>query len=87
MSMVGIDPFTHATDAKKQIWVAWSPTGEGRSTQLELPAPGGTIERAERTPLIEGQVPPVEVAPDASEVAIDEAPLFLFIRADPSTPF
>ena len=43
--------FTHATDAKRRIWVAWSPTGSGRVAKVELPKFDGVIERAERTPL------------------------------------
>lgn len=74
--------FTHASDSKRRIWVAWSPTGNERLAELDLPKYEGTIEKAERMPLSEGGAPAVAVDQHARHVPISESPLYLFLRPE-----
>jgi hypothetical protein len=73
--------FSHGGDPKRRVWVAWSPTGSGRTTTLDLPPFGGRIERAERMVLDERDSP-VDVASDARKVSLTESPMYLFLRMD-----
>ena len=73
--------FSHGADPKRRVWVAWSPTGAGRTATIELPQFGGHIERAERMPLDE-QESRVELAKDERKVLVTESPLYLFLRMD-----
>jgi hypothetical protein len=73
--------FSHGNDPKRLIWVAWSPTGSGRTATIESPRMPGTIERAERMPLDEHPCQ-VEIAPDANKILVTESPLYLFIKLD-----
>jgi hypothetical protein len=77
--------FTHARDAARRIWVAWSPTGDGRTTEFTLPPPPGRVERAELMPL---DAMPVSAAPPdaAGRVTLTESPLYLFLRGPKSRP-
>jgi hypothetical protein len=77
--------FTHARDAARRIWVAWSPTGDGRTTEFTLPPLPGRVERAERMPLDANPVP--AAPPDAGgKVTLAETPLYLFLRGTKSRP-
>jgi hypothetical protein len=71
--------FTHERDASRRVWVAWSPTGEGRTSEFVLPPLPGRVERAERMPLGEE---PVRVAPPVAtrHVTLSESPLYFFLR-------
>jgi hypothetical protein len=71
--------FKHGTDAKRRIWVAWSPTGNDHTGIVELPPFQGSIERAERMPLHGGEAPVVALSPEATQAMITESPLYLFI--------
>ncbi len=75
-----VHEYTHATDPKRRIWVAWSPTGSGRTASLELPTPPGRIERAERMPLRADEDPVVTLAAGTSTVPLTESPLYLFLH-------
>lgn len=71
--------FTHERDAARRVWVAWSPTGDGRTTEFVLPKLPGRVERAERMPLSEERV--TAPLPDAArKVTLTESPLYLFLR-------
>jgi hypothetical protein len=74
--------FTHGTDSKRRVWVAWSPTGSDRSALLELPSFKGVIERVERMPLAEKEDSALSLAPDARKVPLTESPLYLLLRSD-----
>ncbi|HWH71448.1 MAG TPA: hypothetical protein VNT26_18880, partial [Candidatus Sulfotelmatobacter sp.] len=70
--------FQHGTDSARRIWVVWSPTGNGRTATLELPAFEGVLERAERMPLRADEKPEVLLKPEVRQVPIGETPLYLF---------
>jgi serine/threonine-protein kinase ATR len=71
--------FTHGRDQARRIWVAWSPTGDGRVIEFTLPSWPGRVERAERMPL---DATPVPAAPPdrTRRVTLTESPLYLFLR-------
>ncbi|HTH46737.1 MAG TPA: hypothetical protein VMB21_04435 [Candidatus Limnocylindria bacterium] len=75
-----VHEYTHATDPKHRVWVAWSPTGSGRTASVELPKLPGWIERAERMPLRADEDPVLPLAADAHTVPLTESPLYLFLR-------
>jgi serine/threonine-protein kinase ATR len=74
--------YVHGTDPKKKALVAWSPTGADRKAAAEIPLGPGKLVRAERMPLAEGDVAPVEVPVKAgtASVALEESPLYLFLQ-------
>ncbi|HZE96679.1 MAG TPA: hypothetical protein VE981_06620 [Planctomycetota bacterium] len=74
--------YVHGADAKKKMLVAWSPTGADRKATAELPLGKGKLVRAERMPLTEGDVAPVDVPVKAgiASVALDESPLYLWLQ-------
>ena len=69
--------------SNETVWVAWSPTGNGRSITVELPPGPGRLTRLERMPFTAGPVPELP-RPDTSRgpirVTLDESPLYLFWR-------
>ena len=74
--------FTHERDPARRVWVAWSPTGDGRTSEFALPPWPGRVERVERMPLTEA--PAVAPLPDAGrQVTLTESPLYLFLRVAP----
>lgn len=77
--------FAHERDAAQRVWVAWSPTGDGRTSGFTLPALPGRVERAEHMPLGEEPVP--APLPDAArQVTLTESPLYLFLRVTKPRP-
>ncbi|MBC8002851.1 MAG: hypothetical protein H7X97_09720 [Opitutaceae bacterium] len=72
--------FTHATDARRRIWVAWSPTGNGRQAKLDLPKFDGVIERAESMPLKADENVAVALPANPREIELSESPVYLFLR-------
>jgi hypothetical protein len=74
--------YGHGTDSKKRVLVAWSPTGADRKAAAEIPLGPGKLVRAERMPLAEGDVVPVEVPVKAgtASVALEESPLYLWLQ-------
>ena len=72
--------FAHESDSARRIWVAWCPTGEGRTTSLQLPSFEGEIEKTERMPLKSGEALPEKIGEDR-RVQLTESPLYLFVRS------
>jgi len=74
--------YVHATEPKKKVLVAWSPTGSERTATVELSLGKAKLVRAERTPLAAGDVPAVAVSVKAgtASVALEESPLFLWLE-------
>lgn len=72
--------FSHGTDSRRRLWVAWSPTGSQRTVTFELPRFDGAIERAERMPLRADEPPGVPLAPENRQILLSESPLYLFLR-------
>ncbi|HVX14316.1 MAG TPA: hypothetical protein VHC22_24230 [Pirellulales bacterium] len=82
-----VDEFRHGNDESRLIWVAWSPTGDGKQAVVRLPLPRGKIERAERMPFKEGASEAVswkvldnDDGKDEVEMEIGESPVYLHIR-------
>lgn len=77
-----VHEYVHGADAKKKVLVAWSPTGADRRAATELPLGAATLVRAERMPLAEGDVAPVDVPVKAgvASVAVEEGPLYLWLQ-------
>lgn len=73
---VTLAEFTHENGAKK-IFVAWLPTGEGRTASLDLSQIPGTIIAAEQMPLAPTQS--VKVSLERS-LTVSESPLYLFVK-------
>jgi serine/threonine-protein kinase ATR len=74
--------YVHGTDAKKRVLVAWSPTGADRKAAADLALGSAKLVRAERMPLAEGDVVPVEVPvkAGAATIAVEESPLYLWLQ-------
>ncbi len=73
----------NATNRKERIWAVWSPTGTNRETEVSLPAPGGSVVRAERMPLKAGEAESVswEAGKDGTiKVTAGESPIYLWLR-------
>lgn len=69
------------------IWVAWSPTGEGKTFSTTLPNPPGKLREVQRMPFAAEKPTPMKLptTPEASlTVEIDENPLYLIF--DPISP-
>ncbi len=75
--------FRRGDDEGDRIWVAWSPTGSGREREVALPRPPGAVVRAERMPLAEGAVEPVQwesAADGGVRLVVNESPAYLWLR-------
>jgi hypothetical protein len=68
-------------DSNRIIWVAWSPTGEGKSFAAILDDTPGRLLEAQRMPLdateLPGNPPAREIARGHVEVHVDESPVYL----------
>jgi hypothetical protein len=64
------------------VWVAWSPTGSNRTSDLLVPNPKATLTRAEQMPLTDGPAPTVrpEVLPTQLKIKIGENPVYLWFK-------
>ena len=70
--------YRHATDPKKAVIAAWSPTGSGRSVRWVIPE---AVTRSERMPLVGGDVPSLGAAVfDGTAVTLSESPVYLFVE-------
>jgi hypothetical protein len=74
--------FVHRTDASRKVLVAWSPTGSSLQANVEMPLGKVRVTRAEKMPLIAGEVPPIQidVKSGTAHVALDESPLYLWLQ-------
>ena len=72
--------FAHATDGHRRIWVAWSPTGSGRTATLELPTVEGSIQRVERMPLKADEAVAFPLPLDARKIPLTESPVYVFLN-------
>jgi hypothetical protein len=70
----------YRNNSTKIIWVAWSPTGEGRSITATLDGAPGRLVDAQRMPFATNVSPRPTVTQDTSgqiKVQVDESPLYL----------
>lgn len=75
--------FRHATDPKRRVWAAWSPTGSGRKAAVTLTGLPGKVEKAERMPLTPGKAEQVRLAAAKSGsvgLEVTESPVYLWVR-------
>lgn len=74
--------YVHGTDPKKKVWVAWSPTGSGRTAAVELAIGKSRLARAEGMPLVPGDAPRAETpaARGILKATIGESPLYLWLE-------
>jgi hypothetical protein len=75
--------YQSGTNKRERIWAVWSPTGSNRQAEIVLPAPGGTIYKAERMPLKAGAAEPVHwtTGQDGKiRVTASESPIYLWLR-------
>jgi hypothetical protein len=77
-----VQEYKHGSDAKKTVWVVWSPTGKGRSASITLENVPGRLLRSERMPLVPDESPiPIAKAGATLELESDESPLYLFFES------
>lgn len=65
------------------IWVAWSPTGSSRTTDIVLPKPTGKVLKAEQMPLTDGTPTITPIKKDEKgqiHLKIDEKPIYIWMR-------
>jgi len=67
--------YEFTNDAGSRVWAAWKP--EGAPSKLALNLDGSRVEKAEQTPLKEGE--PERVAVAGNEIEVSETPLFLWL--------
>ncbi len=75
--------FRHGTDPARSVWVAWSPTGHGRTAAARVRIPAGTVERVERMPLKAGPAEAVRWTRAGGgdvELELSESPTYLWLR-------
>jgi Mrp family chromosome partitioning ATPase len=74
----------YRNDSNKIIWVAWSPTGEGKSFTALLDATPGRLLDAQHMPLdateLSAHLPAKQIAPSRVEVDVDESPVYLIFE-------
>lgn len=82
---LAIYEFIHETRPDERIWVAWSPTGSGRSTRATLPQPDGDWVRAERMSVSAGSesldLARAGLAAKPATVELTESPVYLWWKA------
>ena len=74
--------FTHATNPKKKVLISWSPTGEGRTTEIDLPFGASRLLRAETMPLTPAAPAPLALTPTATSLRlkISESPIYVWLE-------
>ena len=75
--------FHPADPADGPIWVAWSPSGDDRTSDHTLPLPASRVKQALRLPLSADppqSVPYSEISPASIKLPISPAPTFLFLK-------
>lgn len=75
--------FVHCADATQKVMVAWSPTGAGKMSEIELPVGTARITRAERMPLTAGDPTSLEVTAQAGSVrvTVSESPIYIWTES------
>jgi hypothetical protein len=74
----------YRNNSNKIVWVAWSPTGEGRSFTTVLDGTPGKFLGAQHMPLHATELPANpgarQIAPGRVEVSVDESPAYLLFE-------
>lgn len=73
--------FAHASDVTKKAFVAWSPTGSDRSTEIDLVIGNAKVVRLERMPLMPGAAPRVSHTANGDSIrfSVDESPVYVLV--------
>ncbi|MDA8744171.1 hypothetical protein N9N28_06015 [Rubripirellula amarantea] len=74
--------FAHETDPNQAIWVAWSPTGVDRKSEVEVDLDGWQIERGEQMPMVDETPDTVTVTREGEKVVlpISESPSYFWLK-------
>jgi len=74
--------FVHESNPSSVIWVAWSPTGTQRSSQIEIEVNGMELLKAERMPVVDGAASNERLSIQGNKLvmAINENPLYVFLK-------
>lgn len=74
--------YEYASESGRRIWVAWSPTGQGRKVKARLQISAARIEKAARMPLTADAPESVKWTPVGQEIEVEasESPLYLYLR-------
>ncbi len=76
--------YQSASDPKKFVWAAWSPTGNGRTAEVTLNTGSGKVTKAERMPLAKDddtKIKFTQPTPTTTTLTVTESPAYLFIEA------
>ena len=73
--------FVHADRPTSKIIAAWSPSGDGRATEVTLPLDGGRVERAEFIPLTSDAAAHVEFRAKGESITLSvrESPTYFWL--------
>jgi hypothetical protein len=75
--------YRNGANDHERIWAVWLPTGSNRQEEITLPAPGGTVYKAEQMPLKSGAAESVRWQAGADgkiRVMASESPIYLWLR-------
>ncbi len=79
-----VQEYEHEKDPNLLVWVAWSPTGEGRAIEWKIPNAPGKLLRQERMPfaaeLMNDSAKIHATESPGSTVSVTESPLYLFFQ-------
>ena len=70
--------YVHATDPKRKVLAAWSPTGSGRTATFEPRLGKSKLVRVEQMPLASGDAPSVET--HGGKFTIGESPVYFWLE-------
>ena len=73
--------FEQASQPSKKVLAAWSPTGSGRTADVEIDLGGARLSRAERMPLEAGAISAeaVEQKGGLLRLKLTESPIYLWL--------
>jgi hypothetical protein len=74
---VMIQEFVKEKPSAQKIWVAWSPTGNGRKAKIQLPLAGMEPKRVQRMPIDKSPGADASISKDGT-VEISESPIYIF---------
>jgi hypothetical protein len=82
---VRIQEYQHASNARKLVWVAWSPTGEGKIDIARFKSLPGKLIDVQRMPLTANaetfvQQPVAFITSGEFRIQASESPLYIFLE-------
>ena len=73
-----VQEYQNGTNPNKFVWVAWSPTGEGRTVKYTPAGAPGTLVDAQLMPLTKSGAPHANLP--VTEIKVGESPVYLFFE-------